>query len=178
MSSDSTLSITLNLTYDVAFNMLGDKLAVHIGASALLYAALAYFVFDESFFLEDLVEHYPDMDSELSAWIEDFYIAQYDMIEQLRIFYGTSLSTPPCRQYHRKAPYRLLLVIYSAADESIFIGASCDERDSQYGIEWRVPVERSDRVKRYRDELGRAFQVSSRSGTRSSKGSFRSDPFG
>lgn len=163
MSSTGPLSIILNLPYDGAFNMLGSNLAEHIGASPLLYAALAYFVFDESFFLEDLSDNYPELEEDLMWWLEDFYSSHYRMIEDLRIFYETHLQTGPSP---RRAfpPYKLLTVLYLTDDESVFIGASQYESDSRYGSEWRLPHQRGDCDGGYGDELRRTFRISGRSG--------------
>lgn len=144
--------------------MLGDGLADRIGASALLYAALAYFVFDESYFLEDLSENYPELTDELMWWLEDFYSNYYQMIEDLRTLYETSIGPTERSGYIRQRNYRLLIVTYSRSDDSVFIGASTDDGDSKYGSEWNVPLERGNRTSSYGDELRRTFCLSGRGG--------------
>lgn len=67
--------------------MLGQKLADHIGASGLLYAAIAYFSFDESFFAESLIDNYPEMEEELLWWLDDIYVSLYNFFENVRKFF-------------------------------------------------------------------------------------------
>lgn len=123
--------------------MLGRRLAEQIGASALLYAAIAYFVFDESFFLEDISENYPELEEPLIWWCDDIYSTFYTIFENLRKFYETT-GTPPrfstaAAAFKAQRPFRLLGVIYYEPDEDIFISASRDPSDDQYGSVWRVP---------------------------------------
>lgn len=145
--------------------MFGGKLADHIGATPLLYAALAYFVFDESFFLEDLAENYPELDYELSEWLEAFYCDQYDLIEELRKYYATPLSAGyQAYPWNRPTSYRLISVRYLSEEESVLIAASDDEGDYQLGSEWGLPHERQSCTGRYGDDLRRTFRISGHSG--------------
>lgn len=123
--------------------MLGRGLAEQIGASALLYAAIAYFVFDESFFLEDISENYPELEEPLIWWCDDIYSTFYTIFENLRKFYETT-GTPPrfstaAAAFKARRPFRLLGVTYYEPDEDVFISASRDPSDDQYGSVWRVP---------------------------------------
>lgn len=166
MSLTGLRSIILNLPYEVAFGMFGGKLADHIGATPLLYAALAYFVFDESFFLEDLVENYPELDYELSQWLEAFYCDQYHYIEELRKYYATPLferSSSP-RKNIRLTSFRLVSVRYFQDEETVLIAASDIESDHQLGSEWGLPHERQSRTGGYGDDLRRTFRIPGQSG--------------
>jgi len=133
--------------------MLGRGLAEQIGASALLYAAIAYFVFDEPFFLEDISENYPDQEESLIWWCDDIYSSFYAIFENLRKFYETTGSPRPARfgtaaaAFKARAPFRLLGVTYYEPDEDIFISASRDPRDDKYGSVWRIPPGRPQGVR-------------------------------
>lgn len=154
----------MNLIYETAFDMASRDLADHIGASALLYAALAYFVFDEDYFLEDLSTNYPELNNELMCWLEAFVTDQSTMIEHLRKFYETSIGHGRWPKPIEQHAFRLLIVTYYREDGCIFIGASRNESDSKYGSEWHVPIERRNRPSRYRDELRRTLCLPCRSG--------------
>lgn len=122
--------------------MLGHGLAEHIGASALLYAAVAYFVFDDSFFLEDIAENNPELQEELHWWCEDIYSSFYTIFDNLRTFYETTdKSAGPTPSWYRLAPFRLLKVVYWHPDEDVYIQASRDESDDKHGSQWRVLAE-------------------------------------
>lgn len=169
MSLTGLRSIILNLPFDVAFRMLGSKIAEQIGATPLLYAALAYFVFDESFFLEDLSDNYPDLESDLNWWLEDFYSDYYSVLNDLRIYYATPLQDAV--NHSSRLPYRLVKVQYLENDETLVISASADESDHRFGSQWRIPNERSSGHERYGDELRGTFRISGRSGLCLSEGS-------
>ncbi|MNZ13963.1 hypothetical protein D3C78_308760 [compost metagenome] len=132
--------------------MLGRKLADQIGASALLYAAIAYFVFDESFYLEDLSDNYPDLNEELTWWCDDIYSTFYDLFQNLRTFYETTDVRAASRPHSRMCPnhwrasprpFQLLRVNYYEPDEDLFVVASRDEGDHRLGSVWRLPEQRS-----------------------------------
>lgn len=131
--------------------MLGRGLADHIGASALLYAAIAYFVFDDSFYLEDIVENNPDLEEDLQWWCEDIYSSFYTIFDNLRTFYETTdkPAGPPTGRFSRP-PFRLLKVIYWEPDEDVYIQASRSKSDDSLGNQWRFltspePCTRGDR---------------------------------
>lgn len=169
MSLTGLRSIILNLPFDVAFRMLGSKIAEQIGATPLLYAALAYFVFDESFFLEDLSDHYPELESDLNWWLEDFYSDFHVVLEDLRHYYATPLQDVV--SHRPNLPYRLVKVQYIEPDEALLVSASTDESDNRFGSQWHIPNERSESHVRYGDELRGTFRISGRSGLCMSEGS-------
>lgn len=144
--------------------MLGGDLAERIGASPMLYAALAYFVFDESFFLEDLSENYPEQEQDLIWWLESFFADHYRTIEQLRMYYASPLQEHSGTGRARFAPYRLLHVVYDPVEECLAIRASSDESDHHLGSEWRLPTGRGRGDDSDWDELRRTFRISGRSG--------------
>jgi len=114
--------------------MLGKMLADRIGASALLYAAVAYFVFDESFYIDDMLEHHPELHEEIMWWLEDICPTFYDLFTNLRTYYepaASSTETSPAR-------FELLAVRYTEPDEEILIVATRDPRDHHFGNQWRV----------------------------------------
>ncbi|MNB58685.1 hypothetical protein D3C87_364130 [compost metagenome] len=125
--------------------MLGAKLADQIGASALLYAAIAYFVFDEAYFLEDISDNNPELLEELTWWCEDIYSTFYKLFENLRTFYETTEpSTGSPKDWRARRPFHLLSVIYWEPDENVFITASRNQSDYKLGNQWRVLNERSE----------------------------------
>lgn len=131
--------------------MLGKKLADHIGASALLYAAIAYFVFDDSFYLEDINENNPDMEEELMWWCDDIYSTFYTLFENLRTFYETTdKSSGPAQNWRTRKPFSLLKVVYAEFDEDLYIQASRDQSDYHLGNQWRVLTERGTCTGRHR----------------------------
>ncbi|MNO19219.1 hypothetical protein D3C76_89470 [compost metagenome] len=139
--------------------MLGRKLADIIGASALLYAAVAYFVFDDAFFLEDLSENYPDLEEDLTWWCDDFYAEHYTLLQNLRIFYETTDDrprphSPACRRRFEvnQPSFRLLKVVYHEPDEDMYITASRDPRDYKHGSVWRLPSQRPEGLRGHGDE--------------------------
>jgi hypothetical protein len=122
--------------------MLGKKLADHIGASALLYAAIAYFVFDDAFYLEDINDNNPDMEEELNWWCDDIYSTFYTLFDNLRTFYETTdKSSGSGQNWRTRKPFSLLKVVYWEPDEDLYIQASRDQSDYHLGNQWRVLTE-------------------------------------
>jgi len=123
--------------------MLGDSLAGCIGASAMLYAAIAYFVFDEAFYIEDLLENHPEEEDEIRWWLDDIQSTFFDVFTNLRRYYETDYDgvsrTPQATRTQR--PYVLLVVKYSEHDEDVVIAASRDPRDHHLGNQWRLLTE-------------------------------------
>lgn len=129
--------------------MLGETLADQIGASALLYAAIAYFVFDDEFFIEDLTENYPERYDEIMWWLEDIHSTFYELFGNIRVYYETTeeahrASHRPhrCQRSYRTsgrhpAPFRLLAVRYEVRDDDLFIEASRDQSHHHLGNQWR-----------------------------------------
>jgi hypothetical protein len=129
--------------------MLGKKLADHMGASALLYAAIAYFVFDDSFYLEDITDNNPDMEEELQWWCDDIYSTCYTLFDNLRTFYETTdKSSGSGTNWRTRKPFRLLTVVYYEPDEDLYIQASRRQSDYHVGNEWRVLTERGESPRR------------------------------
>lgn len=131
--------------------MLGRKLADQIGASALLYAAVAYFVFDDAFFLEDISENNPELEEELTWWCEDIFSTLYDLFMNLRKFYETTEpSSRAAEDWRIDHPFRLLKVIYIEPDEDVYISASRNESDHLLGNQWRILTECQPRTGSHR----------------------------
>lgn len=140
--------------------MLGKKLADHIGASALLYAAIAYFVFDDSFYLEDINENNPDLEEELNWWCDDIYSTFYTLFDNLRTFYETTDKPSGSGQNWRtRKPFSLLKVVYSEDDEDLYIQASRDQSDYHLGNQWRVLTECCPSPGRYRPNSRATFRI-------------------
>lgn len=133
--------------------MIGATLADQLGATPLIYAAIAYFVFDDAFFMEDIIENTPDRIDELQWWCEDFYSEFYYLINDLRTYYDTSSYSDG------KGSYQLLTVTYDSDEESIFVRASRNPRDTANGNQWRVLTQPGSGVKRHRDVQGRAVRI-------------------
>lgn len=115
--------------------MLGASLANQIGASALLYAVIAYIVFDEAFYLEDIIEHHPDLYDDMTWWQDDIYSTYYSLFQNLRTFYETTETTSSSHGT-RKNPFKLLKVVYDSYGENIYITASRHESDYHLGSIW------------------------------------------
>lgn len=135
-------SIVLTLPYKQAFNMFGESLAECIGASALLYAAIAYFVFDDSYYMDDIIENNPDIEDQLRWWLDDIQSSFFEIITNLRRYYETDYEA--ARHISPSSPkraYELIAVRYREADEDLFIAATRDPRDHHVGNQWRVLAE-------------------------------------
>lgn len=140
--------------------MLGKKLADHIGASALLYAAIAYFVFDDSFYLEDIKENNPDLEEELHWWCEDIYSSFYTLFENLRTFYETSdKSSGASENWRTRKPFHLLKVVYYEPDEDLYIQASSNQSDYHLGNEWRVLTECGESPRSHRTDTRATVRI-------------------
>lgn len=140
--------------------MLGKKLADQIGASALLYAAIAYFVFDDSFFLEDIADNNPDLQEELTWWCDDIYSTFYTLFENLRTFYETTEpSVGALTNWRTRRPFQLLKVVYAEFDEDLYIQATRDQGDHHLGNQWRVLTECCSGVGRHRPVARTAIRI-------------------
>lgn len=146
-------SISLSVPYDQAFSMIGVTLAEQLGATPLIYAAIAYFVFDDAFFMDDIIENTPDRTDELQWWCEDFYSEFYYLIDGLRIYYDTASYSDG------KRPFQLLTATYDLREESVFIRASRNPRDSAHGNQWRFLAQSGQGTKRHRDVSKRAVRI-------------------
>lgn len=135
--STGTSTISLHLPYDKVFSMLGASLENQIGASALLYAVISYIVFDEAFYLEDIIEHHPDLYEDITWWQDDIYSTYYTLFQNLRTFYETAVSSDSECEI-RKDPFRLLRVTYDSHGENIFVTASRDKSDNYLGSIWQL----------------------------------------
>lgn len=122
--------------------MFGESLAECIGASALLYAAIAYFVFDDSYYMDDIIENNPDIEDQLRWWLDDIQSSFFEIITNLRRYYETDYEA--ARHISPSSPkraYELIAVRYREADEDLFIAATRDPRDHHVGNQWRVLAE-------------------------------------
>lgn len=146
-------SISLPMPYNQAFSMIGAMLAEQLGATSLLYAAIAYFVFDDAFYMEDIIENTPDRIDEIQWWCDDIYSEFHYLIDGLRIYYDTSSYSSG------KRPYQLLTVTYDRDEESIFVRASRNPRDLTHGNQWRVLTQSDPYIECYGTEPGRSVQI-------------------
>ncbi len=126
-------SIALTLPYDQAFQFVGGPLADQLGASALLYAAIAYYVFDDSFFAEDLLDHHPEDQEALLAWLQDLYDNVGSLFDSLRAYYERQTISS----------YHLLQVYYRRDAEELYVIAANDPDDDHLGNQWRFLTESS-----------------------------------
>ena len=67
--------------------MLGDKLAQHLGASELLYAAVAYYSFDEQFFAQTFIDNNPELEEDIMWWLDDIYSSFYNYFEHIKAYH-------------------------------------------------------------------------------------------
>lgn len=145
-------SIAIRLPFDEAFQTFGETLAERLGASALLYAAIAYYVFDDSFFVEDLIDHNPELAEPIVAWMEDLYCAFGNILYQLRVYYAKDTF-----HSESESTYQLLKVNYVSTDEDLYVSATCDPRYYHLENQWRVLSELDSRLTGQRHVVGRAI---------------------
>lgn len=124
--------------------MLGDGLAERMGASALLYAAIAYYVFCDTFYLDDMTDNDPDIAEDLVWWLEDIYSSFYDLFSNLRKYYDQpddSDQPPHSPRPRHRVKYELLKVVYSRQDEDLFVQATRNQSSRHLGNQWRISAE-------------------------------------
>ncbi|MNP89027.1 hypothetical protein D3C85_14230 [compost metagenome] len=159
--SNGMTSIVLTLSKEKAFDESGRKLLDLIGASAMLYAAVAYFVFDDSFFAEDLIENYGDNASDIVAWLEHLYATCETMITGLRVYYETTDKLEPAGTGQNTNSYKLIRVTFSPEDEYIFIRASKNQSHDILGSGWGVPDDSPKGMSSDWTHLGADVRISS-----------------
>lgn len=131
--STAIRSIAIRLPRGEVFWEFNGSLVEQLGASPLIYAAIAYYVFDDPFFAEDIIEHNPDYVEHVLVWLENLYTACGPLINQLRAYYENDTlysSTTP--------PFYLLSTYYEPDSEDLLIVASTDQGHHHLGNQWRV----------------------------------------
>ena len=103
-----------------------------LGISPMIYAAIAYFVFDDSFFAEDVIENNPSIMHEFMDWLEFIYSTHTDLITNLRTFYDMSSKDPI-----PGLPYALLRVRYESSTEDLYVTATSGDHARELGNQWR-----------------------------------------
>jgi hypothetical protein len=67
--------------------MIGRSLADKLGASELLYAAVAYFSFDEEFYAQSMIDANPELEEEIMWWLDDIYSNLYNLFGHIRTYH-------------------------------------------------------------------------------------------
>lgn len=136
--SNGMSSIVLNLNDEKALGEPGRKLLELVSAQVLVYAAIALFVFEESYYADDLLANYPEHNNNIVGWLEHFGDAASKEINYLRTFYEISYNSPDENTNEPAPAYQLIRVGYSSADEYVFIRASKCEGHHYLGNKWRI----------------------------------------
>lgn len=68
--------------------MIGQKLAARIGASELLYAAVALFSFEDSGPGEAIIDANGKLEEDIIWWLDDVLSSYYNLFEHVRTFYN------------------------------------------------------------------------------------------
>lgn len=147
--SNGMYSVALYLNGDMAFGRSWKSLMDLIGAEALLYAAIAYLVFDESYYIDDMIENCGELETPIVGWLE-YFNNTYDYdLHQLRKLYETYRSEDPekpARPVWYQSSYKLLGVTFIPSDDTLLVRASRCEDHHQFGNQWRVLNEGDARV--------------------------------
>ncbi len=106
MSSMIPKLLIERLEYADVFNRIGQELADQLGASVLLYAAIAYFSFDEEFHAQSLLDNHSELEEEIMWWLDDVYSSYYNFFRNLRTYHDGNTLTQ---------------VVYESDDGSIYI---------------------------------------------------------
>lgn len=136
--SNGMNSIVLNLNDEKALGEPGRKLLELVSAQVLVYAAIALFVFEESYYADDLLANYPEQHITFIEWLEHFGDAASKEIHDLRTFYEIPYAPSDAGTDQPTPAYQLVRVGYSSADEYVFVRASKCESHYHLGNEWRV----------------------------------------
>lgn len=136
--SNGMNSIVLNLNDEKALGEPGRKLLELVSAQVLVYAAIALFVFEESYYADDLLTNYPEQHITFIEWLEHFGDAASKEIHDLRTFYEIPYDPSDASPGRNATSYQLIRVGYSSSDEYLFVRASKCESHRHFGNEWRV----------------------------------------
>lgn len=121
-------TIALRLPYGEVFEIYDQHMVECLGTLPLLYAAIAHFVFDDSFYAEDIINRHDLLMDDFLSWIERFYSRNEHLIEHLRLYYDRTKEQP--------SP-TLLRIQYTRVDEDLYITAGNDYHVSDLGGQWR-----------------------------------------
>lgn len=88
MRLNSNRLIVLELEYNRAFSMLGQQLAEELGAQFLIYAAVAYYSFDEEFYMQSVIDSNPQREESIMWWLDDIYSELYNFFENIRTYHS------------------------------------------------------------------------------------------
>lgn len=108
MSMPSERLIVFHLEFKSAFNAVGLKLSTAIGASSLIYAAIAYYSFDDEFYMQSIIDSYSEFEDSLIWWLEDIYTECYNLFGHIRA-------------YHRGNHFKE--VFYDTEDGSLYVAS-------------------------------------------------------
>lgn len=80
----------LILPFDGAevFSSTGAWLAEELGASALLYAAVAYFSFDDEFPAQQMMDNHAELHKQILWWLEDIYTSVAYLFQMVRDYHA------------------------------------------------------------------------------------------
>lgn len=112
--------------------MIGQKLAARIGASELLYAAVALFSFEDSGPGEAIIDANGKLEEDIIWWLDDVLSSYYNLFEHVRTFHnGQELDE----------------VVFDSEEETLYISSKARPVVCHRG--------RSTRIKRLlRDDAG------------------------
>lgn len=139
--SNGMYSVAIYLNGEAAFGRSWKSLMDLIGAEALLYAAIAYLVFDESYYVDDMLENCGEMETSIVGWLEHFSNVFDHDLQQLRMLYETHRSKDPqevARPLWYQPGYKFIGVTFVSADDTLLIRASRSEDHHQFGNQWRI----------------------------------------
>jgi hypothetical protein len=108
MSMSYERLIVFQVEFRSAFNAVGVKLSTVIGASSLIYAAIAYYSFDEEFYMQSIIDSYAEFEESLLWWLEDIYSELYNLFDHIRA-------------YHRGNHFKE--VFYDPEDGSLYVAS-------------------------------------------------------
>ena len=77
-------TLILSIDYDEAFAALDDELVRCFSAPSLIFAAVAFLIYDDDFYVSDLIDKDTGYDNQLLYWIERFGDANPAQITYLK----------------------------------------------------------------------------------------------
>lgn len=108
MSLNRNNLLIIPFEHSGAFSSLGDKLAQRLGASELLYAAVAYYSWENELFAQSLIDNNPELTEEIMWWLEDILTSYYSLFNHIRTFHnGQDLDQ----------------VVYDAPEETLYVSS-------------------------------------------------------
>lgn len=160
--SNGMYSVALTLSAKSVFGGSNQQLVDLIGADALLYAAIAFSVFDEPYYIDDIIENSGEHEFTIVRWLEEFFSVFEGEIKHLRTLYATDRpeSAETSAWDLRDGPsYRLIEVAFIPEDDTLYVCASCNQNHHQLGNKWRILNESLESLPRDGHEPGRTFRA-------------------